>query len=239
MNFYKSYRACVRAKVAVLSAAQADPAVRSRAQDLAYKYLKLADNYATHLGPTAAIVVAGLMGSGKSTLAVALAESLGAELVQTDQVRRETLGPSSTPPGFNQGPYQAEVRDRVYDEVLRRADQLLGNGLSVVLDGTFLAARHRERAVVEARLRRAVPLVVRCSCDEDVALERIARRAAAGSSQSEARPELYRLQQSEFEADPPGVTSLEIDTTTTMRVQEAAVLDRLKQLLSVGRVTYQ
>jgi len=234
VNFYKSYRACVRAKVAVLSAAQGqeNSAVRSSALDLARKYLKLADSYATHLGPPAAIVVTGLMGSGKSTLAGALAELLGAELLQTDQIRREMLGPSPTPPGFNQGFYQAEVRDRVYDEVLRRAGEMLGKGLSVVLDGTFLAAQHRERAVVESRGRSAVPLVVRCSCDDDVALERITRRAAAGASQSEARPELYRLQQAEVEADRPDIDALEIDTTTTLRVQEAAVLERLKQLLA-------
>jgi len=246
VSFYKSYRACVRAKVAVLSAAPKKSAAQpssldqssaldcSTALDMAHKYLKLADTYATHLGPPAAIVVTGLMGSGKSTLAEALAEMLGAELLQTDQVRREMLGPSSAPPGFNQGLYQPEARDRVYDEVLRRADRQLGKGLSVVLDGTFLTARHRQRAVVEARFCCAVPLVVRCSCDDEVALERIAHRAAASTSQSEARPELYRLQQAEFEADPPGVATLEIDTTTTLRVQEAAVLDRLKQLLAAA-----
>ncbi|HEV3003466.1 MAG TPA: AAA family ATPase [Pirellulales bacterium] len=240
VNFYKMYRACVRAKVAVLSAAQANAAAqatslhRASSLDLAHQYLKLADAYATKMGPPAAIVVTGLMGSGKSTLAKALAELLGAELVQTDQVRRELLGPSSTPSGFNQGPYRPEVRDRVYDEVLRRTEEVLGKGLSVVLDGTFLAARHRQRAIAEARRRCAVPLVVRCSCAADVALERIARRAAAGTSQSEARPELYRLQQTEYEADPPGEATLEIETTTTLRVQEAVVLDRLKQLLDAA-----
>jgi hypothetical protein len=234
VHFYTSYRACVRSKVNALAAAQATGTAGQSLTQRAGDYLSLADMYARRMGPPTAIVVTGLMGSGKSTLAEALAELLGAELLQTDQGRRELLGRSAMPSGFNQGPYRPDQRQRVYDELLRRAETLLANGLTVVLDGTFLAARHRQRVVAESRLSGAVPLVVRCSCAADVALERIARRAAAGTSQSEARPELYRRQQTEYEADPPGDAALEIDTTTTLRVQEAVVLDRLKQLLAAA-----
>jgi predicted kinase len=232
MNFYQSYRACVRAKVATLAAIQATSPARSVCLDRARSYLSLADKYASRLGPPAAIIVSGLMGSGKSTMAQALAESLGAELLQTDLVRRELLGTSNAPSGFNEGHYVVDQRDRIYDEMFRRASDWLKRGVSIVLDGTFATVRHRERALIEARLDGAVVLMVRCKCNDQTAMERIAQRAAAGSSPSEARPELYEQQKSAFESDPPGMHALEVDTSSTLRVQELAVLERLQHALA-------
>jgi aminoglycoside phosphotransferase family enzyme/predicted kinase len=238
LHFYKSYRACVRSKVKALAATQAAAATqagcaaRCAALEQARNYLSLADTYARSLGPPLAIVVTGLMGSGKSTLAESLAEVLGAELVETDRVRRELYGRSDLPAGFNQGTYRSELRDRVYDEVLDRARKFLGDGLSVVVDGTFLSTRHRQRAVAESLDCGAVPFVVRCTCADDIALERISRRAAERSSFSDARPELYARQRNEYEPDPPGAAVLDVDTTTPLRLQESAVFERLRQLLS-------
>ncbi|HWB08060.1 MAG TPA: AAA family ATPase [Pirellulales bacterium] len=221
-SFYKCYRACVRAKVAALAAAQ-DPA-HSAAQR-ARAYLALADRCAAQLGPPTAIVVGGLMGSGKSTLASSLAELLGSDWLSTDAIRRELLGASAAPAAYNEGLYSPEHRQQIYNELLHRADLLLRARVSVVLDGAFLTAAQRQAVVGLARTAGAVPLVVRCACPAEVAMERIERRAAG--SLSEARPELYAAQQAREEPFESRDT-LSVDTTTPLRLQESPVLEELR-----------
>jgi aminoglycoside phosphotransferase family enzyme/predicted kinase len=220
-KFYKCYRACVRAKVAALAAAQAPAPTADRR---ALGYLALADRYAAQLGPPTVIVVGGLMGSGKSTLACSLAELLGSEWLSTDAIRRELLGASPAPAAFGEGLYSPELRTQVYNELFQRTELLLRAQVSVVLDGTFLTAAQREAAMGLARAAGAVPLVVRCACPAEVAMERIEQRAAG--SLSEARRDLYAAQQSGEEPFDGG-NILTVDTTMPLRVQESAVLDAL------------
>jgi predicted kinase len=175
------------------------------------------------------IVVRGLMGTGKSTLATALADTLGAELAPTDRVRRELFGPSEQPALFNEGLYRPQTRAQVYQELLRRAEQALEERLPVVLDGTFLSAADRSRAVELARERGAIPLVVRCRCPQETAMRRIADRAAGGATLSEARPELFQLQRQQEQADPPSLISMDLDTTESLPSQLRSVLVWLKQ----------
>ncbi len=229
-NFYKSYRACVRAKVAVLRRAEVaqtgEPPTGS-----AVEYLCLADRYAAALGPPTLIVVSGLMGTGKTTLAEGIAHSLGCELIQTDHLRREMFGPSRAPAGYGQGNYCPENRQLVYDEMFRRAREALTEGLSVILDGAFLAASQRRRAVDLVHAEGAVACVVRCHCPPEVALERLADRARRSDAFSEARPELFAAQNQQQEPDPAGSDVLEVDTTQSLALQSAAVIDRLGKLL--------
>lgn len=229
-SFYKGYRACVRGKVAALTAQQAtvssDDKVRSRALD----YLDLADRYARQLGPPSVITVCGLMGSGKTTLATALASRVGSDILSTDTIRRELLGASPSPSAFNEGHYAPELRQRVYQEMLHRADTLLKQGLSLVLDGAFLTTAQRRAAVALAEVSGAIPLLVHCVCPATVACERIERRAS-GSSLSEARPELYPSQQSAEEPFNEGEV-IEVDTTNALCLQESKVLEALENCLA-------
>ncbi|MFV2066150.1 MAG: AAA family ATPase [Pirellulales bacterium] len=105
VDFYKSYRACVRAKVLRLRAKQLPTSERGQIDETIPAYLRLADRYARGLGTPLMIIVTGLSGSGKSTLAAQLAESLNMELLQTDAIRKELLepmparGPTGAPEG--------------------------------------------------------------------------------------------------------------------------------------------
>ncbi len=68
MAFYRSYRACVRGKVAALRASQLEG--EPRAQDLAEarRHLQWADRYDRQLPPPVLIAMSGLMGSGQIDL---------------------------------------------------------------------------------------------------------------------------------------------------------------------------
>jgi aminoglycoside phosphotransferase family enzyme/predicted kinase len=246
-DFYVTYRACVRAKVAALRAVQLLAERRGPALDEARQYLALADRHAALLGPSVVVVVRGTSGSGKSTLATAVADALGIELLQTDQVRRDLFPPSAgapsvgalsagTPPAgppaaYGEGVYRPQSRQQVYHEMHRRAAVLVGQGLSVVLDGTYLSARLRTEAVQIARQHGAVPLLVQCHCPADTARERIGERAAAGRTLSNAVPATLAGQQEEDEPDPPGLPTLRVDTTQCLPALIAAVFGRLGGML--------
>jgi uncharacterized protein len=227
-SFYKSYRACVRAKVAALRSRQLTGAAQSAGLDEAREYLQLADGYAGNFARPLVLVVGGLMGSGKSTLAAALADAFACPRLATDVVRRELFGAAKAPAGYDEGTYGKQNRERVYEELFARADRVLGDRISVVLDGTFLSAALLNRAAGLAAARRADLLVVRCGCPAAVARKRIADRAAAGGDPSEARPELYDRQKAEIEACPDRLACVEVDTTDPLDVQIDSVIVRLR-----------
>src|SRR6185503_14266546 len=71
--FYKSYRACVRAKVELLRAAQESGAEATRSRLRARRYLQLASCYVAQFYRPRLFVMVGAAGTGKSTIADALA----------------------------------------------------------------------------------------------------------------------------------------------------------------------
>lgn len=228
--FFKCYRACVRAKVAALRSDQLTAVERRTALGRAGTYLQLAVRYATQWGQPPLLVLRGLMGSGKSTLAQALAESLGAVHLATDEIRRELHGASDQAAGFGQGNYSAAARSEVYEQLHRRAQRWLRAGVPVVLDGTYLERAALAGAKETATVAGAPVLLVECRCPRDVALSRIAQRLDQGGDSSEARPELYDQQAATVEPPPAEVVALDIDTTQPLAEQVEQTFDRLRWL---------
>ena len=230
--FYKSYRACVRAKVCALRASQMrlNPGTEAGSERLlqaAHVYLDLAGLYAASLASPFVVVVRGLMGSGKTTLSTILAETLGVARFGTDDVRRELFGPSRSPAEYNAGHYTPQERGRVYDVLLARCASVLGQGESVVLDGTFLSADLVRRVDELASVQGVRLLVVACGCPTAVAEQRIAARRAGGEGTSEAGPELLAAKQVEFKQVPQHVRSVEIDTTHSLNTVLNTVVRQL------------
>lgn len=231
--FYKSYRACVRAKVKMLRTNQLAGPARDAKLIQARDYLRLADGYASRFRPLL-IVIGGLMGTGKSTLARELGGLFAAELLQTDALRREVQGPSEHPANYGEGPYRTENRAAMYNELFRRAAHLLSEGLSVVLDGTFLAGSLIYRAYELAQQHRATFLHVRCICPREVSVHRIANRRRRDLDPSEARPEFYDQQKQEQESPPANVSVQEVDSQQPLQQQAAAVQSTLAGLLRLS-----
>lgn len=227
--FYKSYRACVRAKVALLRAQQLDGDQRDAQRHLGENYLRLADGYLREAAARPVlIVVMGLMGSGKSTLARALSGELGIDVIRTDEVRNELFPPTGCEESFGAGKYSAESRKRVYEEVVYRAAVKLSFGVSVILDGTFASAADRMLAVERGRAVGTDVQMIRCECPRDVAIERIgARLAQAEPDASEARPEHYDRQAAAWEAGPEDDETCVVDTTASIVEQLGTVFEAL------------
>jgi uncharacterized protein len=184
-DFYIAYRAVVRAKTDCIRVAQGHPDAVADARrhiDIALEHLRA--------GAVRLIVIGGGPGTGKTTLAHALAEQIGAQVISTDDVRRQLrqAGAITGPAGvLDEGLYAAENVAAVYDEVLRRAHLNLCGGQSVILDGTWRDARQRER-VREHADETASPIIeFTCSVPPDEASARIRNRSA---TTSDATPQI-------------------------------------------------
>jgi predicted kinase len=136
------------------------------------------------------IRIGGGPGTGKTTLARAVAQEFGAQVISTDDVRRELMrdneiaGPSGE---LNSGLYTPQNISAVYEEVLRRAHQLLTTGTSVVLDGTWRDPVQRRRAQDVASNASAPIVEFVCTLPLAEAQARIVQRPM---SSSDVTPEI-------------------------------------------------
>jgi len=179
-HHHVAYRAHVRAKVACLRHAQGDEG----AADSARRLHRLALDH-LEAGRVRLVVVGGSPGTGKSVVARGLGERLGAVVVSSDSVRDE-LYPRDDRVELDRGRYSPDLVASVYDEILRRAELLLGRGETVVLDASWLDPDQRARARSLALSTSSELFELRCSCPDDVAASRIEARAALGTDPSEA-----------------------------------------------------
>lgn len=173
-HFYIAYRAVMRGKIDCIRYRQGHP--EAKADALAHLELGL-----RHLRAATVrlVLVGGGPGTGKTTLATALADELGAQVLSTDDIRRELVrdgvivGESGT---LDTGLYTAENIDAVYAAMLRRARIGLGAGHSVILDGTWADPEHRQRAQATADGARAAFVELECAAPLERATARIATR---------------------------------------------------------------
>jgi uncharacterized protein len=230
LDFYKSYRACVRAKVAALRADQLEGQAQVTAATEARRHLALADKYASPWLRPLVLAVGGVAGTGKTTLAAALADALGAELLRTDVIRRELFGAGAHSPVKDGGIYSSESRQRVYAEMHHRAAAFHAERISVVLDGTFSTRAMLSQARALATGPHSTFLSIECVCRPEVARERIGQRLAADRDASEARPEIHDVQRLRWESRPADVPQVRVDTEQPLNTQVEQVIAALLQL---------
>lgn len=184
-HFYIAYRAVVRGKVDCVRLSQGNG---GSAGDAA-RHLAIAVEH-LEAGSVRLGLVGGNPGTGKSTLARALAEQTGAQVISTDDVRRELRdsGAISGEAGvLDRGLYSPDNVAAVYDDTLRRARPLLAAGRSVILDGTWGDPQMRERARQLAAETHSATVELRCVTGVDTASDRITTRRPGSS---EVTPEI-------------------------------------------------
>ncbi|AFM16296.1 hypothetical protein Mycch_1496 [Mycolicibacterium chubuense NBB4] len=182
-DFCIAYRAVVRAKVDCVRVGQGHADAAGDAQ----RHLSIAEQH-LRAATVRLVVVGGGPGTGKTTLARALADRLGAQVISTDDVRRDLqdCGAIGGPIGdLDAGLYAPENAGTVYAEVLSRARASLSAGRSVILDGTWRDAGRRTAARLVAADTSCPVIELRCVLPVEEAVRRVAAR---GSSTSDATP---------------------------------------------------
>jgi aminoglycoside phosphotransferase family enzyme/predicted kinase/GNAT superfamily N-acetyltransferase len=204
VDYFASYRAAVRAKVASIAAMDAaiDPAQRARASESARRHLELAAQMLAARGRGALVLVGGIVGSGKSSAAAELADAAGAVVIASDRVRKRLAGVATAGRSgdrLDQGLYDPAHSERVYAGLLARAAPVLDSGRIALLDATWSRAANRERARRFARERGVRTFFIETRCTASVALERLARREAQGADPSDAGPAFHAHSAARFE----------------------------------------
>jgi hypothetical protein len=204
VDYFTSYRAGVRAKVASIAAADAGIAAaqRERAAESARRHLALALERLAPRAGGALLLVGGIVGTGKSTLAAELAEVLPGVVIASDRVRKRQAGLAPTArvnTGLDAGLYAPARNARMVDGLLERAAPVLASGRSALLDATWSRAADRARARAFAQASGVPVFFVEARCAASVAHERLARREAAGNDASDAGPAFYARSVERFE----------------------------------------
>jgi predicted kinase len=182
VDFYQSYRAFVRGKIASMTAGSAGASfdVRERAAAEARRYflLALASERQALVSPRV-VAVGGLIASGKSTIAEALGREMPAPVVDADRTRKHLAGVAPEQPlpeapfaGF----YSPEFTRKVYAELCRRGSAVLASGRPVILDASFRARAHRSEAMRLARKTGVPFLFIECRASEALCRERLRER---------------------------------------------------------------
>jgi hypothetical protein len=174
----------------------------------------------------------GLPASGKSRAAAALARPFEATVLRSDVVRKELAGPAARPrarAGLDAGIYAPQFTARTYAALLERARAAIARGRTVIVDATFPTRSLREPFFAAGDRLGAPCVLVELTCPEDVARERLARRARDASEPSDADWDVYVHARASFEPTDhvPAARRLRLDSRRPAEEIAGALIDRL------------
>ncbi|MHA7838057.1 MAG: AAA family ATPase [bacterium] len=236
LDFHTSLGASRRAKVAWLCA---DRAASGDGRDAGSMRRRAHTLFALALAaprrpllPAAVVAMGGQVASGKSTLARHIGERIGAPVVGSDATRDHLLDT-----GLEAGAHEARwalayapgFGDRVYEEVLRRAGEVLRSGRPVVIDGCFRSRSQRQRARRLAERFGRPFLFVEASVSRSVQRGRLLERAERDGVDVDAWQEIADILRSDWETT-EGLSDEEhllLDTAVPLERNAAAIEARL------------
>ncbi|MFW2390447.1 MAG: AAA family ATPase, partial [Polyangiales bacterium] len=224
LNFYESYRAFVRGKVASLLAADqaASPEARERAHREARRYFLLALAFERPpLVSPQVVAVGGMIASGKSQASSTIGDLLAAPVLSSDRTRKRLMGREPKDALESEawsGAYSESATQAVYAELFRLGGLVLESGRPIVLDASFRSAELRAAARSLAE-RHGVPfLLVECQAPRVLLEKRLAARESADAHESDARSSLLGTFEMRFEPIDELISSehLRLDTSRSL-----------------------
>ena len=235
---FRAYRACVRAKVNVLTSTNEEfsPEERSACVNTARRYLNLALRYALAGTEKRAIAVVGKVGSGKSAFARFAASCLGVEAQSSDRIRKELSGLpvlQPTPDVMKPLVYDEATSEKTYNTMMELAlhdAQMKG---IAILDATFPSTQRRAEAIRRFSAEGIELLFVEVSAPDRVRRERLERRRFR-PNQSDARTEDLSFLDAKYQApdELPSNRIVRIDSSKgTKKETGVAAMKQLMALL--------
>jgi aminoglycoside phosphotransferase family enzyme/predicted kinase len=187
LNFYKAYRALVRAKVSLFSLSpDADHVQRATTLRQYRNYANLAESYSA-IPSNFLAITHGVSAVGKSHVAMRLVEALGAVRLRSDIERKRLFGDS-------EDLYAAQVSADTYKRLNELAAVVLHAGFPVVIDATFLKHEQRLATAHVAEATGAPFLILDCAAPKAVIQGWLAQRQAQNQDPSDATMEVIEAQ---------------------------------------------
>lgn len=198
LQFYKVYRAMVRAKVAFLHLAQTeqDSAETAKLHGLAQSYIELATGYLLPKTPKL-IITHGLSGSGKSTCIEKIAPLCKTICIHSDIERKRLHGLNMTDKSsssLGHDLYSTAANQKTYFRLHDLAEQVLRSGYSVIVDATFIKKWPRKIMMQLAEKLNISFLILDFHTDIEELTRRLELRKEESAIVSEATPEVLRHQ---------------------------------------------
>jgi len=126
------------------------------------------------MGGGVLLITCGLPGTWKTETSEEISKIKGYPILRSDLIRLEVLKGENI---FDEKvASDMSKRTMVYDETLRRADEALEKGDSVILDATFVTQALRRRAAEIAARHNKTFVILETHCPQEVAIARILRR---------------------------------------------------------------
>ena len=152
----------------------------------------------TELGSGFVLIACGLPGTWKTETTEEVARITGYPLLRTDLIRLELLK--------NEDVFDEKVaasmdkRTMVYDEMFRRAEEILGDkGEGAILDATFVTQSLRRRAAAIAAEHNLKFVILQTNCPQEVAIRRILARTKDNYESNALTEQAYLNNKKRFE----------------------------------------
>ena len=226
LDFYRVYRALVRAKVAALRAAQLQGNARGEAQQDCRAHLALARRYQQPRTPRL-LLMHGYSGSGKSWLAERLSGLLPAIRLRSDVERKRLAGlaaRASSGSAVGQDLYSSGMSARTYGQMERIVRELLRSGQNVIVDAAFLQYGQRAPFAALAQALGLPCTIIDCTAPGAVLEARIGARAG---DPSEADTAVLAYQRRVAEALRPEERVIAVRTDAEVALP--ALVQRIRQ----------
>lgn len=216
LNFYKIYRAMVRAKVALLT-----PAPAHEKMQTFLRYIEYAVKITTQPSPLL-VIMSGVSGSGKSELAREIAKGLQAIHIRSDIERKRLYSHIDNKEEL----YTSEKSFATYKRLLRLSSTLLQLGFKVIVDATFLIRNARKEYYDYASENQIPMKVIQAIAPIEILQQRITTRMQQNSSESDA--DLAVLEKQLTNAEPFSLSEqpylLTVDTTKSIHANTADIM---------------
>lgn len=200
LNFYRCYRAYVRAKVTCFLLEGKDESWELYAQKKAEvaKLMDMAAVYAMNMNGTGALIFYGLMASGKTKNAKTFAEKYPVMNINTDVMRKKMHGidpETKVPVDFGADIYSRENSLKLYEELGKITSDNAAIGRMTLLDGSFSKTEYLEliRKYFKGDIKK-----IEFHAPENVIMDRLKRRKDKNCV-SDGRPEIYEAQKKSAE----------------------------------------
>ncbi len=203
LPYYLSYRAVVRAKIALLRLKQdsLNNKEKKEIQRDYYNYIKLAEFYTRPTKPRL-FITHGLAGSGKTTIAKKTVKYCGAIQINSDIIRKNLFKiplHTSSHSDLNSGIYTFEATKETYKKLENLAEIIIKAGFSVIIDASFLQYAQRT-AFYKLAKHLTVPFyILHCQVNDSEIEQRIKKRLKNPTRISEANLNILSNQKKNIE----------------------------------------